>query len=66
MPPRVFSEVHTYSLERLLRLAFHCGLITDYRMSPHRVQLKHRNRIRELDPERARLYLADLLHQRAA
>lgn len=57
----LFSDVHTFSIERLLRLAFHSGLITDYCMSPRSVQLKEASSMRELDPEEARRYLADLL-----
>ena len=54
-------QVYTFSIERLIRLALGCQLLTDYRMTPRVVSLYRKNRVVELDPEAARLYLSDLL-----
>lgn len=54
-------QVYTFSIERLIRLALGCQLLTDYRMTPRVVSLYRRNKVVELDPEEARLYLSNLL-----
>lgn len=56
-----FSELHTFSLERLIQAAYAYGLLTNYDMTPRLVRLVFREETVERDPEEARLYLIALL-----
>ena len=63
VPTTPFADVRRYSLERLIRIAFQKGLLTDYRMTPTSVYLYLRHTSRDLEPEEARQFLYQLLRR---
>ena len=54
-------DVSRCSIERLIRLAFQCRLISDYRMSPRIIELQQSGYTLAFDPEEARVFLQGLI-----
>ncbi|HET6568576.1 MAG TPA: hypothetical protein VFG50_11480 [Rhodothermales bacterium] len=55
-------DTSRFSIEKLIRLAYQGGLVSDYRMTPSRVELYRQGRSTLVfDPEEARLFLQGLI-----
>lgn len=57
-----FMDTSKLSIEKMIRLAYEGGLVSDYRMTPSRVELYRSDRtMLAFDPEEARFFLQGLI-----